>query len=618
MATIVVTDPAYGAVGNGIADDTAAFVAAIAAAEAAATRPALGSANGSVDVAGTIKIRIPAGRYRITAKDTLIRSSFNNKRIGLVFEGDGTTLTEILYQPTTLDGATPNTPLAVNDAWLVVRFRGIKFSCHSSAAGASFMHSNAIQNQQNYLFDDCEWSGSWGHGFYLTGTNNNSEFRFNSCATNNFRIRPFLESVGSDQFLNYWFDKFQHWSAWQPIVRMTLGGHVSFRDVDVSDWGNGIGTGSAPNECYIAELLGISHNLGVCHFRVDGLRVEAKSVNAKLLFSEWPQGVIQMSGVDYSSQFGAITRAVTFTADAGTDNVTHAGVDWPTGTRVRVSNNGGALPAGFSDATNYWTIRQSAGVSRLALNPANAFAGVAINITTNGTGTQTVTASEYNGLIYLRYQNVIGANVSLRDSEMAGNIVLEHAVSMWDQEPSVLVDNCQWLGMERPSDIVIYRATGGNPGGRPNVRFRGCNARFPYTSQHKPVWDYDSAVRSAMGANVAEKLYVVHGGGGNFTPGSVTRVLMPFGSIITRFRALYKTGVGDADAATYRLRTSDGSPVTIATVSWANRNTGAGYAETGTLLPFFCDTTAQCNLDVVTDPDVGAADSELTLVIYYI
>lgn len=604
--------------GQSPSDD--AFIRAIAYAEAQANRSALGDINGSSDFGGNVAIRIPAGRYLLTKKESLIRGSFNSKRTGLAFIGDGAPLTEIVYQPTELDGGTPETPLAVNDAWLWLRFRGIKFSCHSSAAGATFMHSNSIQAQQNYTFDDCEWAGSWGNAFYLTGTNNNSEFRFNHCNAFAFLRRPFLESVDSDQFLNYWFDKFVYWNAAVPLVRMTKGGHIHCRSLDVSAWGNGLGymgVGGAPAECFIFELLGTVHGRGVCHLHVHGMRVEAKDPNAKLLYSQWPQGAISFSGLDYTSQVGQITRATTFTADAGTDIITHSGINFPTGTKVRLTNSGGGLPGGTATLTDYYTVRQATGTSKLAASLSQAVNNQTIDLTTAGTGTHTMTVTDYSPIIHVSWVNVSGPSIAIRDSEMAGKILCEFTGNQWDYESSILVDNCLWLENERPSDVVAYKGAT-NQGGRPNVKFRNCMSGYAYTSGHKPVWDWDSAARTAMATNIAPKAVVVHDANTTIPTSQNVRVKLPIGAVITRFQALYKTGSGDADAATYRLRTSDGSPVTVATVSWSNRNAGTGYTETATAIPFHCDTAAQADLDIVADGDVGSNDGNLGFVIHYL
>lgn len=82
----------------------------------------------------------------------------------------------------------------------------------------------------------------------------------------------------------------------------------------------------------------------------------------------------------------------TFTADPDTDICTVAVTTVPiTGTAVTVSNSGGGLPTGLSASTNYFVIKISSSTFKLATTIANATAGTAINITSAGTGTHTVT-----------------------------------------------------------------------------------------------------------------------------------------------------------------------------------------------------------------------------------
>ena len=89
--------------------------------------------------------------------------------------------------------------------------------------------------------------------------------------------------------------------------------------------------------------------------------------------------------------------AGTFTADASTDVMSKSAHGFKTGLKVQVSNSGGALPSGLSAATDYFVIYVAAGTFKLATSSANAIAGTAIDITTNGTGTQTVTPTAIAG-----------------------------------------------------------------------------------------------------------------------------------------------------------------------------------------------------------------------------
>lgn len=83
-----------------------------------------------------------------------------------------------------------------------------------------------------------------------------------------------------------------------------------------------------------------------------------------------------------------------FTADAGTDVLTvPSNFSLYTGAVVQASNSGGALPGGLAAATNYYVIRLGATTLKLATSLANAHAGTAIDITSAGTGTHTLTMS---------------------------------------------------------------------------------------------------------------------------------------------------------------------------------------------------------------------------------
>lgn len=84
----------------------------------------------------------------------------------------------------------------------------------------------------------------------------------------------------------------------------------------------------------------------------------------------------------------------TFSADDTTDICTYTSTasvpsNILTGTRVRLTTTT-TLPAGLALATDYYVIRLSDTTFKLATTYANAIAGTAINITSTGTGTHTI------------------------------------------------------------------------------------------------------------------------------------------------------------------------------------------------------------------------------------
>lgn len=85
----------------------------------------------------------------------------------------------------------------------------------------------------------------------------------------------------------------------------------------------------------------------------------------------------------------------TFSADTGTDIMTYTSTanipsNILTGTRVMLTTTT-TLPAPLATATDYYVIRVSDTTFKLATSYANAIAGTAIDITTTGTGTHTIT-----------------------------------------------------------------------------------------------------------------------------------------------------------------------------------------------------------------------------------
>lgn len=86
-----------------------------------------------------------------------------------------------------------------------------------------------------------------------------------------------------------------------------------------------------------------------------------------------------------------VVADLTFTAEADDDTLTAAGHGLQTGDGpINVANSGGALPTGLAPATSYWVIRTGPNTFKLASSLANAKSGTAINITADGTGTQTL------------------------------------------------------------------------------------------------------------------------------------------------------------------------------------------------------------------------------------
>lgn len=283
----------FGAVGDGVTDDTAAFQNAVAAAkDSARTIPQ----SLWPDQFGTVVIEVPPGDYRLTGA-LLGPENMTSKLVGLKFKGAGDGISNIIFDPPTAG------TLCENDYWQGLQFEGLGF--FAATPGCTFMFTNTTNSAQRYQFLSCSFR-YWRYGFRLEGDNNNSEYFFMNCHTSQIESGGAFLYVGdtnaSDQFLNYWFYGCTHWSTDAPFIDAAYGGHFHIYGLDASDWGaNLTSTG------HLFVLRGASHALGTCVFDANGVRVEAKNSQAALLYSEWPQGSVSFRSVDWSSQAFAFT-----------------------------------------------------------------------------------------------------------------------------------------------------------------------------------------------------------------------------------------------------------------------------------------------------------------------
>lgn len=118
-----------------------------------------------------------------------------------------------------------------------------------------------------------------------------------------------------------------------------------------------------------------------------------------VLYADYGDGYVQIAESDIPAVVGTATTilgtvadpevfdtANTFTADAATDVITQTGNVLANGNSVLVSNSGGALPAPLVAGTVYFVRDKSGNTLKLAATSG----GAAIDLTTNGTGTNSI------------------------------------------------------------------------------------------------------------------------------------------------------------------------------------------------------------------------------------
>lgn len=275
----------FGAVGDGVTDDSAAFAAAHAAARAAIVTDITGA---SANKRGRMRIYLPAGRYRITQDQALMAATTGQRTHGLVYEGAGRSVTEVMFEP----AAAGATLARNNDVWATVIVKGIRF--RSQTDGSRFLYSTSSGGAQDYLFEDCEWTGLWAWGIGLDGTNNNSEWEFHRCQIGGRFSTAFLWSGMStnseqDQFLNFDF-----YSC--SVFLLTGGTWLRF------DYGGAIrvfgGNLIADQGGKFFDLRGNTHGYGVQQLVVVGTRFELRNETARIIDCEWGRGAVTFLGCD--------------------------------------------------------------------------------------------------------------------------------------------------------------------------------------------------------------------------------------------------------------------------------------------------------------------------------
>ncbi|WP_460071736.1 glycosyl hydrolase family 28-related protein [Streptomyces sp. YKOK-I1] len=281
-----------GAVGDGLADDTAAFEYAYALAAARVSRGI-----------GRTVIEIPPGEFLITHPNALLNGAAPLRPAnGLRFSGAGKRMTTLVFRPP----VGPGSYLCRNeDIWANLSFERIQF--RSATPGASFFSSYSTGQAQDYRFSECEWMGEWEYGISLDGTDTNSEMRWEACRVGGAYRRAFLYSGvtgrgqqpnDQDQFLNYWFTDMKVEYDWGNFLEFPYGGSITCRG------GSYIITGTRPpsqeygTTSTFFRFPVARHHDSVQRFHAQDIRFEVRNPDARVIDCVWKSGTVHFSDCD--------------------------------------------------------------------------------------------------------------------------------------------------------------------------------------------------------------------------------------------------------------------------------------------------------------------------------
>jgi hypothetical protein len=306
----------FGAIGDGVTDDTAAV---------AACRDAMlaGGISSGIYLFLQGAMYFPSGTYLIKSQDTLMYSPTTSSAgagmqslRGLVIEGDNSRSSIIAFQST----GTLSSDLAQNNLLTLanrargMRIKHLQFTSNNAAqsflyawcdAGDSSDPSNAnatkpqygIGAQNDWEFEDVFWTGSWNRVCGFDGgvnANQNSEISWIKCYINDpttFADAAFHIGFNTvsyftqeDQFLDYYFTDCEFEYASGNLIQVEMGGHVHARG---GSWILGIGNSSTNAGTFFATTHNGSHASNVQHLNVDGTRFEFRTNQCHLLSTTW-------------------------------------------------------------------------------------------------------------------------------------------------------------------------------------------------------------------------------------------------------------------------------------------------------------------------------------------
>ncbi|MEU6860370.1 glycosyl hydrolase family 28-related protein [Glycomyces sp. NPDC046736] len=296
---------AFGAVGDGVTDDSDAIRAAVASA-------LTGRRSGIVRK----EVFFPPGDYRITKADTLMWSPTTGQAdqvFGLRFRGSGPRVTNIKFDTSWGANADPRRNNLITAAVRLryTYFEGMSFTSTNAANNFAYYWSvDALDgdsiypeygNGQNqyFVYRDIEWKGSWNRVIGIDGdkeANNNSEHHFIMCSTDTVsRYTDAFLNCGvtnpaghkqQDQFLNFYVESCNFALAGGDFFKFNRGGSIN---VYGGSWSM-VGTDAAR---YFVLPYTADGDTTAARLNVNGVRFEPKkSPDQKVIDCGWNRGTV--------------------------------------------------------------------------------------------------------------------------------------------------------------------------------------------------------------------------------------------------------------------------------------------------------------------------------------
>jgi hypothetical protein len=520
--------------------------------------------TGESDPLGTVIISLGNGTFYVNAALAMMSPSSPTTKInGLVFRGGGSSLTTVVYSPST------SGPLCLNQRWLNVQFHGITFL--GNDANSDFFDSfeqGGLTNIQSYLFSDVTWNGSWQNIHLLTGANNNSEWRWNDCAVaGTIANWLYIPAPQTGSFTN---------GSNQIALTNTSG---AFAVGSMISFATTVGTGAG-------QIVA-----GTTYFIV----------------------AATATAIEVSATSGG--TAITSNATTGTTSVATVASDqflnfWWKNCKFWDVTNGSWINSSFGghfdiqssdisnnhpSASNY--IFQLLGISHaqgvcdfnvdgLRVEHSTDFSLLLHsqwpqgNIGFNHLDQSPLVGSRSSTDVVCKIEivNVEGPNIDFRNSQLSGIHNYVNSSNNFNFQNQALYENCTLL--QNPSAAHFISMTANvNTGGFPNIRFSKCrNTSNASTVGYHEIVDSDVNWYLGTGAVTNVKTVSILGANSDWPSGGGNlEFRLPLNALITQVR-FFKPANANSGAFQYTLETTETTPTVLAggaATPMAGTNAGA-------------------------------------------
>jgi hypothetical protein len=555
--------------------DTAAFIAAY---NLAISNPLIepgGSAFGGYAV-----IALNGGIFYINQAYAMmpgITKGPTVKMSGLKFKGAGSSLTWIVYTP-----STPG-PLCYNRLIGNVQFEGITFFGNSTTS--DFYQSSeqgGLSNIQYFNHSDCAWANNWQNITLVSGANNNSEWRWDRCTVD----------AGAGTIANWLYIAAPAnctISSGNATLAMTnING--GFAVGQTCSFGTTVGTGAgqiATGTTYFivaASPTGIQVSATFMGSAItpnaNGSSIATNATDQFLNFWWTKCKFWDMKGPWINASFG------------GQFNVDDCDIsaNGPTSATYIFNLLGQPNAAGVQQfRSNGLRIEHTSDFSLLMKSNWN-FGNISfVNLDQSS---QVASRSATDVLCTFNFVNQPGPIVTFRDSQLSGIHNYVCNVNNFQFQNDILYEGCTLLQNNSAANFISV-TNNGNTGGFPRVRFRKCrNGNNASTVGWHEVVDSDVNWNVSCGGQTETQVISFVGTNSDWPINSgILTFRLPLNAMITRVRYWNPAGSGAGGAYNYSIQTTEGTPTVLATISGANASTPVAASAMTSVTPNFVMTT---------------------------